>query len=248
MRPLGFGCGKREVNRLLLRRDLDPLDLVQLFDPALYLFRFRGLRAKPVDEGLKLLDAFLLVLVRGLELRLPLCFLRQKLLVVARVEVHALVPQLGNLVHRHVQKVSIVRNQDKRKWIRCQIFFQPVARFQVEMVRRLVQKKDVRLLQQQLGQSDSHLPAAGKLFRAPRPVLLLETEAVQHRPDLRLDRVAVTRAKLACRVDESDRQLERILRLPGRSHSCGVSTFRVLPRCLAGWRKPTCTRRNRSAR
>ncbi len=47
------------------------------------------------------------------------------------------------------------------------------------------------LLQQQLGQGDAHLPAAGELLGGAFPVLLGESEAAQHGPDLRIQRVDV---------------------------------------------------------
>ena len=72
---------------LLVRRDLDPFDFLQLFDTALHLLGLGRLSTEPIDKGFQLLDAFLLVSVSGFELRAPLGFLRQVLLVVARVEI-----------------------------------------------------------------------------------------------------------------------------------------------------------------
>ena len=51
--------------------------------------------------------------------------------------------------------------------------------------------------EQQLGQRDAHLPAARKLFRAPRPVALRKAEAGEHCAHLRFHGVAVARAKFA---------------------------------------------------
>ena len=51
-----------------------------------------------------------------------------------------------------------------------QIFFQPVAGFEIEMVGGLVEQQQVGLLQQQLGERDAHLPAAGKFVGLARPV------------------------------------------------------------------------------
>ena len=60
-----------------------------------------------------------------------------------------------------------MRDQHVSVRIGSQILFQPVAGFEIEMVGRLVKQKQVGLVQQQLGQRDAHLPAAGKLFRMP---------------------------------------------------------------------------------
>ena len=66
MRPLGFGCGKREVDCLLFRRNLDSLDLLQFLDAALHLLGLGGLVAEAVDERFQLLDSVALILVGGL--------------------------------------------------------------------------------------------------------------------------------------------------------------------------------------
>ena len=107
---------------------------------------------------------------------------------------NALVPDLDDLVDGHVEKIAVVRNQHEGVGIVAEILFQPVARFEIEMVGRLVEQQQVRLLQQQLGQRDAHLPAAGKFFGLPRPVFLAETQPCKHRADLGLDGVAVVSA------------------------------------------------------
>ena len=43
-----------------------------------------------------------------------------------------------------------------------EVFFEPVARFEIEMVRRLVEEQQSGSCQQQLGERDAHLPAAGE--------------------------------------------------------------------------------------
>ena len=48
-----------------------------------------------------------------------------------------------------------------------EIALQPIAGFEVKVVGGLIEQQQARLLQQQLGQSDAHLPAAGKLLRLP---------------------------------------------------------------------------------
>ena len=59
------------------------------------------------------------------------------------------------------------------------------------MIGGLVQQQQAWLLQQQLGQGDAHLPAAGELLGGAFPVLLGESEAAQHGADLRIQRVDV---------------------------------------------------------
>ncbi len=78
-----------------------------------------------------------------------------------------------------------------------QIRFKPVAGFEIKMVGRFVEQQQVRLRQQQLGQRDTHLPTAGKLSRVSCPVFLAKAEAIEHRANLRVERVTVMHAKVA---------------------------------------------------
>ncbi len=183
------------MNRLFFRRNFDALNLFQFFDAALHLLSLRGLVAEAVDEHFQLLDAVALVLVGGLQLFVALRLLRQKLVVVAGVKPEALVPDFRDLVDHHVEKITVVRNQHQGVRIIVQIFFQPVARFEIEMVRRLVQQQQVWFLQQQLGQRQPHLPAAGEFVRLPLPVFFAKAKPLQHASYLGFNRVAVAGAE-----------------------------------------------------
>ena len=57
-----------------------------------------------------------------------------------------------------------MRNQYQRLRIILKIIFQPIPCFQVQMIRRFVQQKQTRLLQQQLGKRDAHLPSAAEFL------------------------------------------------------------------------------------
>ena len=193
----GIGLRKAEVDGLLFRRNLDALDLLQFLDAALHLLGLGRLSAKAIDEGLELLDALALVLVGGDELIAALLLLLQVLLVVAAVEVDALVPDLDDAIDGDVEEVAVMRDQDVGKRILQQKSLQPVAGFEIEMVGGLVEQQQVGLRQQQLGECDAHLPAAGELSGVARPVFLAKAEAVEHRADLRVERVAVVHAEVA---------------------------------------------------
>ena len=179
------------MNGFFFRRNFDLLHPLQLFDPALHLLGLGGLIAEAIDERLKLVDLFFLVGVRGLQLRAALRFLRQIFLVIAGIEEDLLVPYFSGLLHRDVKKITVVRDQHVGMRIIDQILLQPVAGFKIKMVRRLVQQKQVGLLQQQLGQRNAHLPAAGKLFRPPLPVFFLEAQAIQHRAHFSFNGVTI---------------------------------------------------------
>ena len=58
-----------------------------------------------------------------------------------------------------------------------QKILQPFDRFDVEVVRRLVQQQQVGFLQQQFGQLDAHAPSARELGGLPRKVRALEAQS-----------------------------------------------------------------------
>ena len=53
-----------------------------------------------------------------------------------------------------------MRNHHEGVWIIPEIVFQPVPGFEIKMVRGFVQQQEVRLLQQEFGECDPHLPSA----------------------------------------------------------------------------------------
>ena len=106
-----------------------------------------------------------------------------------------LVPDFDDLVDGNVQEIAVVRDQHEGVWIVLQILFQPVARFEIEMVGGLVEQQQVRFLQQEFGQRDAHLPTAGELLCAPLPVIFAKAKAHENRADLRFDGIAVASAE-----------------------------------------------------
>ena len=63
---------------------------------------------------------------------------------------NALAPvKLQNPSGHIVQEIAVVRNGNHRALVLLQMGFQPLDRLGIQMVGRLVQKQDVRLLQQQ---------------------------------------------------------------------------------------------------
>ena len=171
--------------------DLDALDLFELLDAGLDLLGLGGLVAEAVDEGFEGLDAVALVFVGGHQLGAALFLLRDVLLVVAVVDVHALVPELDGLVDGDVEEVAVVRDEDEGVGVVVEVVLEPVAGFEVEVVGGLVQKQEAGFLQEQLGERDAHLPAAGELFGLALPVFLGEAEAAEDGADLGVERVDV---------------------------------------------------------
>src|SRR5437868_6843974 len=96
------------MNGPLFRRYLNPLDLLELLNAALHLLGFCGLIAKTIDKDFQLLDALALVAISPFELLASLRLLRQILVVIPRIKVHSLVPDLDNFIDRHIQEIAIV--------------------------------------------------------------------------------------------------------------------------------------------
>ena len=176
--------------------DLDALDLFELLDAGLDLLGFGGLVAEAVDEGFEGLDAVALIFVGVHQLRAALFFLRDVLFVVAVVDVHALVPQLDGLVDGDVEEVAVVRDEDVGVGVVVEIVFEPVAGFEVEVVGGLVEQKERGFLQEEFGERDAHLPAAGELFGLALPVFFGEAEAAEDGADLGVEGVDVVDVEL----------------------------------------------------
>ena len=153
------------MNRLLFRRNLDPLHLLQFLDAALHLLGLGRLVAEAVDKYFQLLDAFALISIRRFQLLSPLGLLGKVLVVVAAVEEKLPVPDFDRLLHRDIEEVAIVGNQQEGIRIFVQVFFEPVAGFEIEMIGRLIEQQQVGPLEQELCERQAHLPATRELIR-----------------------------------------------------------------------------------
>ena len=128
------------MNGLFLFRQLDALDLFQFLDSALHLLGLGSLITEAVDEDFQLLDPLALVAIGRFELFQSLRLGVDILFVVAVVKMNSLVPDFGNLVDGYVQKIAVVRDQHESVGIFAEVFFQPVAGFEIKMVGGLVQQ------------------------------------------------------------------------------------------------------------
>ncbi len=61
-----------------------------------------------------------------------------------------------------VEEITVVRHRDDRALVFLQMLLQPADGLGVQVIRRLIEKQDVRLLQQQAAQSNAALFAAGQ--------------------------------------------------------------------------------------
>ena len=186
-----LGLREFEVDGLLFLRNFDALHPFEFLDAALHLLGLGGRVAEAVDEHFELLDPLPLVLVSRFDLGAPRRLFLQVLLVIAGVEVNPLVPDLDDLLHRDVEKKAVVRDQHTCVRIIVQVFFQPVAGLEVQVIGGLVEQQQVGLFQQQLSQGDAHLPAAGEFFRAAMPIGGGKSQTAQHHSRLRFKRISV---------------------------------------------------------
>jgi hypothetical protein len=108
--------------------------------------------------------------------------------------------QIGDAGHDRIQEKPIVRDEDHRVGIRVQILFQPVARFEIEMVGRLVEQQQIGLAEEQLRQRDAHLPSTGEPLRRPLEIGRFEAEPAEHRRGPQFDAVAVAQAELILEI------------------------------------------------
>ncbi len=139
---------------------LDPVDLVELFHPALHLRRVACPRLEPFDELDFLGQHRLLALELGLLVLVgdgPLGLIE---FVIARIGGQRAAIDLDDLVDHPVHERPVVRGHEQSAGKNFQKVLEPDQAFKIEMVGRLIEQQHVRPRQQDLGQRHAHLPAA----------------------------------------------------------------------------------------
>ena len=97
--------------------------------------------------------------------------------IVPFIEVDLPVIDLGDTVDHVVHKRAVVADDDDRARVAAQETLEPAHRFQIQMVRGLVQKQHFGIADQELCKCETHLPATRKLTRMASHVGLLEAQA-----------------------------------------------------------------------
>ena len=121
-------------------------------------------------------------------------------------------PDLGDPGDDRVEEEAIVRDEDHGVRIAREVLLEPVARVEVEVVRRFVEQQQAGASEQQLGERDAHLPAARERLARLVHVRRGESQAAQHGRDLQLDAVALAPAEFLLQLAVA-RQHRRVLRL-----------------------------------
>ena len=85
------------------------------------------------------MNLLLLVFLACLELSSAFGLLFQIAVVIAGVEIRVAVPDFQDPVHRNIEKIPIVRDQNVRKRIIVQVFLEPIASFKIKVIGRLVE-------------------------------------------------------------------------------------------------------------
>ena len=150
------------MHTLALGRHLDGHDLVEQLDPALHLRGLGRLIAEAIDEHLDARDLVVLLFLGRAQPLEPRVAFDQVVAVVAVVVGDRAQVQVGDLGDDGVEEEAIVADENDRVRVLAQIALQPVAGVEVQVIGRLVEQQQPRAPQQQLGQRDAHLPAAGE--------------------------------------------------------------------------------------
>ena len=163
--------------------NLDQLELLKHTHTALHLIGL-GVRAlEALDEVGRLGDELLLLLV-GLHLLLATLGTQALVLgVVHLIVVEAAHRDLEGTRGDMVDESAVVADDDDRLTRLDEEVLEPLDRLDVEMVRRLVEEKDVGLLQEELCQLDTHTPAPTELARLSREVASLEAKTKERQLD-----------------------------------------------------------------
>ena len=178
--------GKREMEGLQMGRNDNRLQTVQHLNPALHLLALRGLVPESLDELLSALDLSLLALVcrlKLLDLQTPLVLVER---IVSAVACELRVEKLVDLVDRIVQKALVVADQKHRSPVGLQIVQKPDPGINVQIVGRLVQHHQIRVLAQDLGKGNPHLISAGELAARPFQVTGRESQTFGYGENLLL--------------------------------------------------------------
>src|SRR5438874_979561 len=133
---------------------------VDLFQLALCLRCIACLGTKSIGKQLQRRDFFLLIFISGKLLFFARCFLLDITVPVAPVTHQFRVRDLDDAADKLIQKFAVVRDHDNRARITSQIFLEPLKRFEIEMIRRFVEQKEVGFHHEQAREMSAHNPAA----------------------------------------------------------------------------------------
>ena len=172
-----------------------------------------GPEVQPGGGLFKLLDLGLVFLVFFKLLLEAALALDDVKAVVAGVELRAPVHDLDAALGHHVEEIAVVADGQHRAAEVEDIVLQPLRGAQVEVVRRLVEQQDVRVLQYQPRQVDARLFPAGEEVELPLAHLLRDVEAVGHAVAFAVHVIAAQAAEIVAQAVVLVEQLRRAVAL-----------------------------------
>ena len=143
--------------------DLDGHDFLQLLHLLLHLHGLRGLVAETLDEVLHLGDFLLLVLVGPQLLFAALLAQHDVLIIFYAIIDNPSARDFQRTVRHIIYKGTVVADEHHCPTPLCEQLLQPLNGLNVEVVCRLVEQQHVGSPEQNLGQLNTHAPAAGEL-------------------------------------------------------------------------------------
>ena len=154
---------KLKMNPLRRMGDPDSFDFFQLLDAALDLGCLSGLGAEALDKA-HLPAGFKFLPPSGglpcLNILLPG---KNVAIIVAVVEDDIISLDGNDFTDDIIEKSAVMRGDEDGAVIAFQIALKPALRFQVKIVRRLIEQKNIRIKEKESGQFDTGLPAAAEL-------------------------------------------------------------------------------------
>ena len=223
--------GELKVDVLVALGQDDELlfDLLDLADALLRLGGLGGLVAELVDEDLHVGDVALLGSALGAHLLQVVLALLEVAAVVAGVGGHATVFESGDVVDAGVHEGAVVADDEDGAVVVRDKAAQPLDAFEVQVVSRLVQKQQVGVAQEELGECDAHLPAARELGARALKVGDLKAQAGQDFAGVALELVAAQVLKAVLDLAVLVEECVDILPLFGELGDLGLQLVGALP-------------------
>ena len=203
-------------------------DLLDLADTLLGLGCLGGLVAELVDEDLHVGDIALLGSTLGAHLLQVVLSLLEIAAVVTGVGSHAAVFEGGDVVDAGVHEGAVVADDEDGAVVVRDKAAQPLDAFEVQVVGGLVQKQQVGMAQEELGERDAHLPAAGELGARALKVGDLKAQAGQDFARVALELVAAQVLKAVLDLAVFVKECVDVLALFGELGDLGLQLFGAL--------------------
>ena len=203
-------------------------DLLDLADALLGLGGLGGLVAELVDEDLHVGDVALLSGTLGAHLLQVVLALLKVAAVVAGVGGYTTVFEGGDVVDAGVHEGAVVADDENGAVVVGDKAAQPLDALEVQVVGGLVQKQQVGVAQEELGERDAHLPAARELGARAFKVGDLKAQAGQDLAGVALELVAAQVLKAVLDLAVLVKECVDVLALLGELGDLGLQLVGAL--------------------